>query len=88
MSVTEAQVLTLMTAASTAVLAGDYATALQKALAAQALRGAIPDGGWQNGATVEWPPASIQDFIANAKASRASTVGIQRTKIRRVEVSR
>ena len=72
---------TLMTAASAAVLAGDYATALQNGLAAQALLVAIPDGGWREGASMKWRPESIQDFINSCRQQRTAAAGIQRTKI-------
>ena len=74
-------VQTLMTAAATAIEAGDYATALTKALAAQAHLAAIPDSGWRDGAAMKWRPESIQNFIDSARQGESGAGGIQRTKI-------
>lgn len=78
---------TLMTAASTAILAEDYATALKNALAAQALLGAIPDSGWREGASMKWRPESIQDFIDTCQKQQSASGGIQRTKIQYARTS-
>ncbi len=76
---------TLMSAASTAIQAGDYATAITKALAAQALLAAIPEAesGGQDGSRAKYSPEAIENFIANARIQQnsSSSVGIQRTKV-------
>jgi hypothetical protein len=78
---------TLMTAAKTAILASNYATAVQNALAAQALLAAIPDGGWRDGASMKWRPESIQDFIDSCRQLQAASGGIQRTKVQYARTS-
>jgi len=72
---------TLMTAAATAVLAGDYATALTDALAAQAYLAAIPDSGFREGTSMKWRPESIQNFIDSCQKAQSGAGGIQRTKL-------
>lgn len=80
---------TLMTAASVAVQALDYATAINKALAAQALLAALPDTeiAGRQGSKMEWRPQSIQDFIDSARQSRTGATGIQRTKLQYARTS-
>jgi hypothetical protein len=78
---------TLMSAAATAIEAGDYATALAKALAAQARLAAIPDSGWREGPSMKWRPESIQNFIDSARRSQTATGGVQRTKIQYTRTS-
>ena len=76
-----------MSAASTAIQAADYATAIIKALAAQALLIAIPDSGWRDGAFMKWRPESVQDFINSARQAQNAAGGIQRTKIQYARTS-
>jgi hypothetical protein len=75
-----------MAAARTALLAGDYGTAMSYALAAQALLAAMPrisGGGAQGRNELEWDPRGIAGFIASLRKQQAGAGGIQTTKITR-----
>ena len=81
---------TAMTAAQSALASGDYATALDSAIAAQGYLAALPDSE-QGDTSLKWDSAKIHHFIANLQArqreSQAASYGIQRTKIERKQVS-
>lgn len=75
-----ADVRTLMSAASTAIASGDWATAKSKAQQALALLGAMPDGN-KGELTLQWEQArtACNDIIAQANrelvAVNAATAG-------------
>jgi len=68
-------------AAATAIGNGDYATAKMHALKALAYLIAIPDGGFREGATMEYDRGSIKDLIAQCDSQLSASAGIQRTKL-------
>jgi len=77
-----------MTAAQTALAAGDYAAALGKAIAAQGYLAATPDstgpGGTGGGTSMRWDAEKIEQFISNIRRQQGATgtaAGIQRSKI-------
>ncbi len=82
-----ADVNTAMAAAVAALTAGDHATALTQALAAQGYMAVLPDGsapgaGGGGGAhEMTWDSTKIQDFIGNLRRRQSAAAGIQRTKI-------
>jgi hypothetical protein len=78
---------TLMTAASVARLAGDYATALKNLEAAQMVLGGVPDAGFHDGAYMKYRPEDIQNSIDNVRKSQAAAAGIQRTKLQHTRTS-
>jgi len=83
-------VATAMAAAAAALASGDYDTAEDQALAAQAHLAAMPDS--TKGSTgLQWSDARINQFIHNVRLRRnrslAATLGVQRTKITRARVS-
>jgi len=73
---------TYMTAAATAVAAGDYATAIVQALAAQALVVGLPSqmskgqggGGTQS---MGWNFEAISKFILDVRRQQGASVGVQ-----------
>ena len=82
-----AEIQTLATAASAAVLAEDYAEAIKQATAAQALLLAMTDGGHSTAAgnrNMTWrTPADVQPFIDNCRrlqtAATGATAGMYQT---------
>jgi len=70
-----------MDAAVVAVAAGDYATAISKALAAQGLLSSLPKlsrsagGGGQQ--EVEWDSAGIDNFIKRLRQQQGASLGVQ-----------
>lgn len=70
-----ASVETLMSEASTAILAADYATAETKAVAAQALLMALPSiqmkSGFAGGA-MHYTPENINEFLKNVRRLAAN----------------
>ncbi len=72
-----------MAAAASAIGSGDYATAKTHALAALAYLIAMPDGGWRDGAAMDWKSAreAVDKLIAQCDEQLSATTGIQRTKI-------
>jgi len=73
-------VQTAMAAAAADLAAGDYAAALDHAIAAQGYLAALPDGGAADH-TMQWDSRKIQDFVANLRRRAGANAGIQRTKI-------
>lgn len=84
---------TAMAAAQSALASADYATALDKAIAAQGYLATLPNSAMKGGETtsMEWDPKKIQDFIDNIRGrrseSQAASLGIQRTKIQHASPS-
>lgn len=73
---------TLGDAASTAIAAGDWATALTKALAAQAQLSVMPDSEYGNPQTVlRYDRRAIESMIGNILRQQAAATGMQQTKI-------
>ena len=73
-----------MAAAQSALASGDYATALDRAIAAQGYLAALPDSMHAE-RQLRWTAEKIQNFIDNLRErrseSQAATYGIQRTKL-------
>jgi hypothetical protein len=67
-------------AAVIAIQAGDYATALRKALIAQALLATVPDSTLGND-ELRWGRQAIDELIVNLRRQQAAGVGLQQTKI-------
>jgi hypothetical protein len=70
------------TAAINAMVAGDYATAIQQAMAAQAVLGTIPSkasrsaGTFGGAQSAEWPADQIQAFIINCQRLQNAAGGV------------
>ena len=85
MAVTYAAITTLMDAAVTAMASADYATARDKALAAQAILSVLPNttnqssGGGQN--TMSWDRVALSKFIENCTRLAAAQQGVQTTLV-------
>ena len=72
---------TYRTAAITAVAAGDYATAIQQALAAQAILATMPadqDRGMSGGITqkISWTADAIDKFIVRCTQQQGAQQGV------------
>jgi len=79
---TAATVNTLGDAAATAIGAGDWATALAKALAAQAQLSVMPDSEYGNPQTVlRYDRRAIESMVGNIRRQQAAATGMQQTKI-------
>ena len=84
---------TAMTAAQSALASGDYATALDQAIAAQGYLAAMPDSeqGDSPRTSLRWDQWKIEQFVQNLRArrreSQAASYGVQRTKITRARTS-
>ena len=82
---------TAMTAAQAALTSGDYATAIERAVAAQGYLAALPDSELSGVSSLRWDAAKIEHFVRNVRAlrrsSQAATYGIQTTKITHARTS-
>jgi len=80
---TAATVNTLGDAASTAIAAGDWATALTKALAAQAQLSVLPDSEYQAGGqtVLRYDRRAVESLVANIRRQQSAALGMQQTKI-------
>lgn len=84
-------ITTYMTAATTALASGDYASARDNALAAQALASVLPDtqrsagDGGQQGLT--WDRIAISQFTDRMQRLLNASVGIQVSKAQLTPVS-
>ena len=78
-----------MAAANTAILAGDYGTALEQAICAQGLIATTPETetGGRDGQRLAFSSNQITEFIGNIRKIRASRRGIRRTKVNYVNPS-
>ena len=85
MAVTYAAITTLMDDAVTAMASADYATARDKALAAQAVLSVVPNttqntsGGGSNGVT--WDRVALSQFVANAIKLANASQGISTSQV-------
>jgi hypothetical protein len=71
-----------MTAAIAAQAAGDYATALNNALAAQGMISILPKASRSQGTgggeqSASWDPAGIDNFIKRLRQQQGATLGVQ-----------
>ena len=88
-----ADVNTAMAAAQSALASGDYATALDSAIAAQGYLAALADSeqGDSPRTSLRWDHWKIGQFVENIRArrreSQAATHGVQRSKITRARTS-
>lgn len=86
MAISYATITTLMEAATTALAAGDYATARDKALAAQGVLAILPDtsrnssGGGSDSAT--WDRVALSTFLENATRLANAQLGVQSSVVR------
>lgn len=80
-----AAVTTAMTAATTALAAGDFATARNQALTAQALMSVIPDtvrnSGGGGSQEMTWDRVAISNFIDRMQKLLNSTSGMTSSKV-------
>lgn len=83
-------ITTYMAAATTALAGGDYASARDNALAAQALASVLPDtqrsagDGGQQG--LSWDRVAISQFVDRCQRLLNSSVGVQVSKARTLPV--
>ena len=75
-----------MLASTTALAAGDYATAINNALAAQGLAGSLPkvsrNAGMGGGAqTAEWDAIGINNYVVNLRKQYWASLGVQTAEI-------
>ena len=73
---------TYMDAAIAALAGGDYATALQKALAAQGIIATLPKASRSGGPgggeqSASWDAAGIDNFVRNCRRQHGASLGIQ-----------
>jgi len=78
---TIASIETLGNAARTAMLAGDWATALSYAHAAQMELATTPDSEFINATGFKFDRRAIESMIANICRQQAVSLGMQQTKI-------
>jgi hypothetical protein len=74
---------TYMLAATNALVAHDYGTAIDNALAAQGILAILPDAERSSGRVagsrhVKWTPDGINQFIIRIRQQQASSLGVQR----------
>lgn len=81
---------TAMAAATAALDAADYDTAIAQGIKAQGLLAAIPDSGKET-RSMTWDRNAIDQFIEQCRTERnrslSASRGVQRTKITRVAIS-
>jgi len=80
---TLATVNTLGDAAAVAIAAGDWATALAKAMAAQAQLSVMPDSEQQHGGqtSLRYDRRAIESMIANIRRQQSAATGMQQTRV-------
>ena len=90
MAITVASLNAAMDAAVTALLAGDYATALRQAVAAQGILTVLPElsrsagtGGGSQAA--KWTQAGIDQFVGRVSRLQGASLGVQSAPIENVE---